>query len=205
MSPTRLLVAFYSRSGVTEQLALGIAEGARQSGADVRIRRIRELVPDDTMRRVAGWSESAAAMNARYDAPTEADAEWADGLVFGSPTRFGGASSELRAYLDSLGGLWFRGGMLGKAGAAFTSTSTVHGGNETTILSLYPAMAHLGLVIVPSGYGDAVHFRAGTPYGASAVSHNEGRLPSDDDLLAARIHGARIASVATALKTLRQH
>lgn len=203
MSNIRVLVAFYSRSGVTERLATALAEGASSAGAEVRLRRAREVAPREVMARAPGWIEAAEAMNARHEAPTEADADWADALVFGCPTRFGGPASELKAYIDGLGGLWFRGALVGKAGAAFTTTSTTHGGNETTILSLYPAMAHLGLVIVPAGYTDPVQFRAGTPYGASAISHNEARPPATDDEAVARIHGARIARVAGALKTLR--
>lgn len=203
MSSPNVLIAFYSRSGVTERLAGAIAEGAKRAGAEVRIRRAREVASPEAMARAAGWAESAAAMNQRHEAPTEADAEWADAIAFGSPTRFGSIASELKAYIDSLGGLWYRGGMVGKAGAAFTTTSTTHGGNETTILSLYPVMAHLGLIIVPTGYADAVHFRAGTPYGASAISFNEGRLPTEDDIQAAHLHGERLAKVAAALKAAK--
>ena len=89
--------------------------------------------------------------------------------MFGTPTRFGAVTAELKAYIDGLGGLWFQGKLNGKAGSAFTSTSSLHGGNESTILSLYNPMAHLGLIIVPLGYADPALFKAGTPYGASAV------------------------------------
>jgi NAD(P)H dehydrogenase (quinone) len=146
-----------------------------------------------------GWKESAAAMNERYAPPNEADAEWADGIILGSPTRFGAVAAELKAYIDSLGGLWFRGRLNGKAGSAFGSSSTAHGGNESTLLSLYNPMAHLGLIIVPLGYADPVLFRAGTPYGASSVSANEARPPSADDLEVARFQGRRVALVASAL------
>ena len=156
MSSVNILIAFYSRSGVTEALARGIAEGAESEGAEVRLRRAREIVGRDVMAHAAGWAENADRMNAAYEAPSEADAEWADGIVLGSPTRFGAVSSELKAYIDSLGGLWFQGKLNGKAGSAFTSTSTPHGGNESTTISLYNPMAHLGLIIVPLGYADPV-------------------------------------------------
>ena len=140
-------------------------------------------------------------MNERYEAPTEADAEWADAIVFGTPTRFGAVCAELKAYIDGLGGLWFQGKLNGKAGSAFTSTSSLHGGNESTLLSLYNPMAHLGLIIVPLGYADMALYRAGTPYGASSVSGQQSAPPTDDDLEVARFQGRRVTEVAAALKS----
>lgn len=198
--PTNVLIAFYSRSGSTEVLANAIAEGARSEGAEVRLRRARELVGPEVMAKAPGWAEGAARMNAAYEAPTEADAEWADAILLGTPTRFGSVSSELKAYIDGLGGLWFQGKLVGKAGSAFTSTSGPHGGNESTIISLYNPMAHLGLIIVPLGYADPVLFRAGTPYGASAVSGQDNSPPTADDLEVARFQGRRVTQVAAALK-----
>jgi len=112
-------------------------------------------------------------MNARHEAPSAEDAEWADAIIFGTSTRFGAISSEFKAYVDGLGGLWAQGKLNGKAGAVFCSTSTQHGGNETTLVSIYNFLAHLGLIIVPTGYADPSLYKAGTPYGASAVSHNQ--------------------------------
>jgi NAD(P)H dehydrogenase (quinone) len=199
--PTNVLIAFYSRNGSTEALANSIAEGARKAGAEVRLRRARELVGPEVMAKAPGWAEHAARMNAAYEAPTEADAEWADAILFGTPTRFGSVSSELKAYIDALGGLWFQGKLVGKAGSAFTSTSGPHGGNESTIISLYNPMAHLGLIIVPLGYADPVLFRAGTPYGASTVSGQDNSPPTADDIEVARFQGRRVTEVAAALKT----
>jgi NAD(P)H dehydrogenase (quinone) len=196
----RVLIAFYSRSGVTEALANAVAEGARAAGAEVRLRRAREFVPSEVMAKAKGWREAAEAMNAKYEAPTEADAEWADAIVFGSPTRFGNVASELKAYIDGLGGLWAQGRLNGKAGSVFGSSSTPHGGNESTLISLYNPMAHLGLVIVPLGYADPAMFKAGTPYGASSVSNNQATPPTADDLEVARFQGRRVAFVARALK-----
>ena len=200
---SKVLIAFYSRGGVTEALAQAIADGAKSEGAEVRLRRAREFVGEDVMKKAPGWLEGAKRMNALYEAPTEADAEWADGIVFGTPTRFGSMTAELKAYIDGLGGLWFQGKLVGKAGAAFASTSTVHGGNEMTITSLYAPMAHLGLILVPNGYADPALFKAGTPYGASSVSGTNSAPPSADDLDVARFQGKRVARVAAALKTLR--
>ncbi|CAA9246184.1 MAG: NAD(P)H dehydrogenase (quinone), Type IV [uncultured Acetobacteraceae bacterium] len=199
----KVLIAFYSRSGVTEALADAVAEGARADGAEVRLRRARELVPAEVMAKAPGWREAAEAMNAKYEAPTEADAEWADAIVFGTPTRFGSVSSELKAYIDGLGGLWAQGRLNGKAGSVFGSTSTPHGGNESTLISMYNPMAHLGLVIVPLGYADPAMYKAGTPYGASAVSFNQAKPPTDDDREVARFQGRRVAFVARALKAAR--
>lgn len=195
-----VLIAFYSRNASTEALANAVAEGAREEGADVRLRRAREVVPAEVMALAPGWSESAERMNALYEAPTSADAEWADAIIFGTPTRFGSVTSELKAYIDSLGGLWARGALNGKVGSAFTSTATTHGGNETTILSLYPPMAHLGLIIVPTGYADASVYAAGTPYGASSVSGQSSTPPTEADLAVARFQGRRVAQVAKALR-----
>jgi NAD(P)H dehydrogenase (quinone) len=201
--PTNVLIAFYSRNGSTEALANAVAEGARAEGGEVRLRRARELVGPEVMSKAPGWAEGAARMNAVYEAPTEADAEWADAIVFGTPTRFGAVSAELKAYIDSLGGLWFQGKLNGKVGGAFTSTSSMHGGNESTLISLYNPMAHLGLIIVPLGYADPALFKAGTPYGASSVSGQANSPPTADDLDVARFQGRRVAQVAAALKAAR--
>jgi NAD(P)H dehydrogenase (quinone) len=196
----KILIAFYSRGGSTEALARQIAAGAEAAGAEVRLRRAREFVGPEIMAKAPGWAEGAARMNALYEAPSEADAEWADAIVFGTPTRFGAVSAELKAYIDTLGGLWFQGKLNGKVGAAFTSTSSLHGGNESTILSLYNPMAHLGLIIVPLGYGDPAMFKAGTPYGASAVVNGRDiTAASADELEVARYQGRRVAQIAAAL------
>jgi NAD(P)H dehydrogenase (quinone) len=200
MPDCNVLIAFYSRNGSTEKLANAVAEGARAEGAEVRLRRAREVVSREVMQKAKGWIENAERMNALYEAPTSADAAWADAFVFGTPTRFGAMSSELKAYIDSLGGLWVKGGLVGKVGSAFTSTATPHGGNESTIISMYNPMAHLGMIIVPLGYADAVVFSAGTPYGASSVSGQDNQPPTENDLAAARFQGRRVARVAEALR-----
>ena len=147
-----ILVVFYSRDGSVEALAKAVGDGARQAGAEVRLRRVPDIVSPEVMAKVPGWEERSKKMLAEYGAPTPADAEWADGIIFGTPTRFGNTSAELKAFIDSLGGLWFQGKLNGKAAGAFTSTAGPHGGNETTVASLYFPMAHLGFIIVPTGY-----------------------------------------------------
>jgi NAD(P)H dehydrogenase (quinone) len=200
MDPVKVLIAFYSRNGSTEALAKSIAEGARVAGAEVRLRRARDFVAEEIIQQVPGWAANRDRMYKEYEAPTEADAEWADAIILGTPTRFGNVSAELKAYIDSLGGLWFQGKLNGKAGSAFTSSSTPHGGNETTITSLYTPMAHLGFILVPLGYADPAMFKAGTPYGASSVSGQDGAPPTADDLEVARFQGRRVTHVARVLK-----
>ncbi|MBL8630394.1 MAG: NAD(P)H:quinone oxidoreductase [Rhodospirillaceae bacterium] len=200
---TNILIAFYSRTGSIETLANAVADGAMAGGGGVRLRRAREVVGEEVMKQAPGWSEHAARMNALYEAPTEEDAKWADAIIFGTPTRFGLVSSELKAYIDSLGGLWARGRLNLKAGSVFTSTSSFHGGNEATLVTMFVPLAHFGMVIVPPGYADPVMFKAGTPYGASSVSGVKGDAPTPDDLSAARFQGHRVAQVAAALKSLR--
>ena len=200
MFAPQVLVVFTSRGGTTEAMALAVAEGAREAGAEVVIRRARELVDRETMAHAPGWVEAADRMNAVYDAPTPDDVAGADAVVIGSPTRFGMVSSEIKAFLDSLGGIWFQGKTYGKVGAAFTSTSTPHGGNENTITGLFPVMAHLGFVIVPTGYGDPAVYGSGSPYGPTTVSGQDSTPPTEGDLAVARLQGRRVAKVAAALK-----
>jgi NAD(P)H dehydrogenase (quinone) len=201
-TPAKVLIAFYSRNGATEALANAVAEGARAAGAEVRVRRAQEIAAPEVIARVPGWADSAKRMNDAYPAPTEDDAVWADAIVFGTPTRFGAPASELRAYIDSLGGVWFQGKLNGKAGAAFGATSSRHGGNESTLLSLYNTFAHLGLIIVPTGYADGAMFKAGSPYGATAVVPPNA-APTADDLAVARFQGRRVTEVAAAMKAAK--
>ena len=199
-----ILVVFYSRDGAVESLAKAVGEGARDAGAEVRLRRVHDIVPPDVMAKVPGWEERSKKMLAEYGAPTHADVEWADGIVFGTPTRFGNTSAELKAFIDSLGGLWFQGKLNGKAAGAFTSTSGPHGGNETTVVSLFIPMAHLGFIIVPTGYThELIVGGHGTPYGASSVSGQTSNPPTHNDIQVAKHQGARVTEVAAALKAAR--
>jgi NAD(P)H dehydrogenase (quinone) len=196
----KVLIPFYSRSGTVERLAKAVAEGAEAEGAEVRLRRARELIGHDIMSSVPGWKESAEAMNALYPAPTAEDAVWADAVIFGTPTRFGNVSSELKAYIDGLGGLWAQGKLVGKVGSAFAGSSQQHGGNESTVISLWNPLAHLGFIIVPTGYADPVMFAgAGSPYGASVVSGHPPAGPSEAELAVARFQGKRVVQVAKKL------
>jgi NAD(P)H dehydrogenase (quinone) len=200
-SKANILVVFYSRDGSVETLARAVAEGASAAGAEVRLRRVHDIVPPAVMAHVPGWEDRSKRMLAEYGAPTHADAEWADGIVFGTPTRFGNTSAELKAFIDGLGSLWFQGKLNGKAAGAFTSTGGPHGGNETTLVSMYIPMAHLGFIIVPNGYTHAKLFEGhGTPYGSSSVSGQNSAPPTEDELHVARHQGGRVTQVAAALK-----
>src|SRR5580765_7988047 len=196
-----ILVVFYSRDGSVEALAKAVSEGAREAGAEIRLRRVPDLVSSEVMAKVPGWEERSKRMLAEYGAPTHADVEWADGIIFGTPTRFGNTSAELKAFIDGLGSLWFQGKLNGKAAGAFTSTAGPHGGNETTIVSLFIPMAHLGFIIVPTGYThEKVMQGHGTPYGASSTSGQNSAKPTAEELVFAKHQGARIAQVAAALR-----
>jgi NAD(P)H dehydrogenase (quinone) len=200
MSEPKVLIVFYSRTGTIERLARAVAEGAESESATLRLRRAREVVGADIIGSVPGWKESAEAMNARYPAPTLEDAIWADAVIFGTPTRFGNVCSELKAYIDGMGGLWAKGALNGKAGSVFAGSSQVHGGNETTIVSLWNPLAHLGFIIVPTGYADPIMFAgAGSPYGASVVSGNPPSGPNETELAVARFQGKRVTQVAKKL------
>jgi NAD(P)H dehydrogenase (quinone) len=199
----KVLIAFYSRGGSTAALAEAVAEGARQAGAEVKLRRVDEFVSDEIIAKAPGWKESRERLKSKYAQPTLDDAEEADAIIFGTPTRFGNVSAELKSYIDSFGGLWAQGKLNGKVGSAFVSTSTLHGGKETTLLTMYAPMAHLGLIIVPTGYTDPVFFATATPYGASTSSGQTNEPPTEQELIAARHQGKRVAQVAAALKAAR--
>ena len=196
---SRLLIVYYSRTGSVEALATAAAAGARATGAEVRIRRAREVAPATAMAKVKGWVESAARQDALYDAPSEADAEWADAILFGTPCYFGAMATELKNFFDQLGPQWKRGALAGKVGGAFATASWPHGGTEVVTMAMYAPMAHLGMVIVPTGYTDEAMLEAGSPYGASAIVGAENDDPRPEDLDAARHQGRRTATIAAAL------
>lgn len=196
----KLLIAFYSRSGSTEALAAAAAEGGRQRDAEVRLCRAREVVGEDIMEKADGWLDNARRMNALYPAPTTADAEWADAILFGTPSYFGAMATELKAFLDQLGPQWKKGKLAGKVGGAFASVSWPHGGSEVVTMSLYAPMAHLGMIIVPTGYTDEAMLEAGSPYGASTVVGSPHRPPRAEDLDAARHQARRMVEISEALK-----
>ncbi len=198
-SPARVLVVFYSRNGTVEALAAAAADAARGAGADVRVCRAREVAGEDAMAQVEGWLDSARRQNALYEAPTKDDAEWADAILFGTPSYFGAMATELKNFLDLLGPQWKRGALAGKVGGAFAAASWPHGGSEVVTLSLYAPMAHLGMVILPTGYTDRAMLEAGSPYGASAICGSEHRPPRKEDLEAIQHQARRMVAITRAL------
>jgi NAD(P)H dehydrogenase (quinone) len=198
---TRLAVIYYSATGNVHRLAVALAEGAQDAGAEVRLRRVEELAPEAAIQSNAKW---VAHREATADVPVASldDLEWADGFAFGSPTRFGLPTAQLKQFLDQTGGLWARGALADKVGTAFTSASTTHGGLESTILAINNVLYHWGAIVLPLGYTDAVVKATGNPYGASWVSRKSA-APDDDALATARHQGRRLARVATALAALR--
>ncbi len=198
-SPVRLLISFYSRSGSIETLAKTASAAAAEAGAEVRLRRAREVVGEADMGKVDGWLDEATRQNRLYPAPTKDDAEWADAILFGTPCYFGCMATELKGFIDQLGPQWKRGALAGKVGGAFATASWPHGGTEVVTLSLYAPMAHLGMVILPTGYTDEAMLEAGSPYGASAIVGAENRPPRDEDLAAMRHQATRMVAITAAL------
>ena len=150
----KLAILFYSTYGTNHQMAEIAAEAARAAGAEVRLLRIAETAPEAVVNAQEGWKAQVARV-AAIPVATQADMEWADAYLFSSPTRFGAASSQMRAFIDTLGGLWFNGKLANKAVSAMTSAQNPHGGQESTLLSLYITFMHWGSIIVAPGYTDA--------------------------------------------------
>lgn len=196
---TKVLILYYSTYGHIEAMAEAIAEGARQEGAQVDIKRVPETVPEDIARANHFKLDQVAPI------ASVADLEAYDAIVFGTGTRFGRLSSQMAAFLDQAGGLWARGALNGKVGAAFTASATQHGGQETTLFSLITNMLHFGMTIIGLDYGFAGQMghdvvRGGAPYGATMVAGGDGsRQPDANDLEGARYLGARVARTAAKL------
>lgn len=197
MSNSRITIVYYSATGNIAAMSHAMAAGAREAGAEVRIRRVAETAPAEAIAANPKWQ---AFVDANSDQiATLEDLSWAQGLAFGSPTRFGGPASQLKAFLDTTGGLWFTGELAQKVCTSFTTASTGHGGLESTILAMNNHFYHWGSVIVPLGYADQhVAKVTGNPYGASFVSR-KGAAPDDDSLEACRLQGRRLADVTARL------
>ena len=196
---SKVLVLYYSSYGHVETLAHAIAEGARATGAHVDVKRVPETVP----------TEIATAAHFKLDqaAPiaTVAELEDYDAIIVGTGTRFGRISSQLAAFLDQAGGLWARGALNGKVGAAFTSSASQHGGQETTLFSILTNLLHFGMTIVGLDYGfqgqlGTEEVKGGAPYGVTTITGADGsRQPSAVELDSARYLGKRVAETATKL------
>ena len=200
MVSPRIAVIYYSATGNIFMLASAIAEGAEREGAEVRLRKVRDLTPDEVVAANPRW---VAHREATADIPeaTLHDLEWADGFALGSPTRFGLPAASLKFFLDQTGGLWMRKQLQDKVGTAFTSSSTSHGGLEATILSINTVLYHWGAIVLPLGYSDATVDETGNPYGASWVSRKRS-VPDEAALATARWQGQRLARITRAVVAL---
>ena len=195
----KVLVLYYSAYGHIETMAHAVAEGARQAGAHVDVKRVPELVPEDVARK-SHYKMDQPAPIAKID-----DLANYDAVIIGAGTRFGRLPSQMASFLDQAGGLWARGAMHGKVGGAFTSSATQHGGQETTLFSLITNMLHFGMLVVGLDYGHAgqmtlAEITGGSPYGATTIAGSDGsRKPTENELAGARYQGRRIAETAQRL------
>lgn len=196
----KIAVIYYSTYGHIYQVAQAVEEGTRAAGAETRLRKVRELAPDEVIATQAGWQAHVQATQHVPEATLD-DLEWADGYLFGTPTRYGAMSAQLKQFLDTTGPLWAQGKLSNKPVAAFTGAQNAHGGQETTIQTIYNVMQHWGAVIVPPGFTDPILFAAGgNPYGVSFTQPQDGKIP-EEVLAAARYMGGRVARFADVIST----
>jgi NAD(P)H dehydrogenase (quinone) len=200
----KILVLFYSMYGHVHKMAEAVAEGAREvEGTDVALYQVPELVPDDALERTGARAERDVFAHIPVADPE--DLADADGIVFGTPTRFGNMSAQMRSFMDRTGKLWDRGALAGKPAGVFTSSSTQHGGQETTITSFHSTLLHHGMIIVgvpptEPGLGVSDQITGGSYYGASTIAAPDGsRQPSENELSIARHQGRRVTEIARAL------
>lgn len=193
----KVLVLYYSMYGHIETMANAVAEGARSvKGAEVTIKRVPDLVPEDVARKAGAKVDQAAPI------ATVGELANYDAIIFGTPTRFGNMCAQMRNFLDQTGGLWLKGNLIGKVGSVFTSSATQHGGQETTITSFHSTLLHHGMIVVGVPYScqeimNMSEITGGSPYGASTLAGGDGsRQPSENELKIARFQGAHVAEVA---------
>lgn len=195
----KVLVLYYSAYGHIEKMAEAVAEGAREAGAEVDIKRVPELVPE-AVAKASYYKLDQKAPIAKIE-----DLANYDAIVVGTGTRFGRMASQMANFLDQAGGLWAKGALHGKVGGAFTSTATQHGGQETTLFSIITNLLHFGMVVVGMDYGHAGQMTldeitGGSPYGATTITGGNGaRMPSENELVGARYQGKKIAETAKKL------
>ncbi|MGU3536972.1 NAD(P)H:quinone oxidoreductase [Methylobacterium sp. A54F] len=195
----KVLVLYYSSWGHVEQLAQAAAEGARAAGAEVSVKRVPELVPEEVARQFHYKLDQAAPI-AQPDELADYDA-----IIFGTPTRYGNMAAQMKQFIDQTGGLWMKGALVGKVGSVFTSTASQHGGQETTLTSFHTVLLHHGMVIVGLPYSfpgqsgvEAV--KGGSPYGATTIAGGDGsRQPTEVELDGARFQGRHVAGIAAKL------
>ena len=197
---TKVLVLYYSSYGHLEQMADAMAEGARAGGAEVDIRRVAETAPPEVVAQAHFKTDTSHAVIESPDRLADYHA-----IIVGAPTRFGRMPSQMASFWDTTGGLWAKGALVGKVGAAFTSTASQHGGQETTLFSIITNLLHHGMTIVGLDYGFQAQMgvdevRGGSPYGATTISGGGGeRQPGAEELDGARYQGKRVAALAAKL------
>lgn len=199
----RIAVFFFTLTGNVGRLARAVAQGARDAGADVRLRQVEDFVPEEQLHAAA-----RAARRDFADVPlaNNDDLRWCDGAAFGSPTRYGNMAAQLKRFIDQTGQLWLKGALVGKVGAVFTSTSTQHGGQESTLLTMMIPLLHLGFLVMGLPYAEQRqmgldHIHGGSPYGVSSVSGMVAdRAPTEADLAMARSLGWRLSEAAEKLR-----
>lgn len=203
----KILVVYYSTYGHVFEMAKAVADGAKEvEGTEVKLVRVEEL--EKARKALAGQEAYEKAQEAQKDIPvaTLDDLRWADGIIWGSPTRYGNMAAQLKEFIDSTGELWMKGELEGKPTAVFTSTASIHGGQESTLLSMMVPLLHFGMLIVGLNYGEnqemlTTEGLGGTPYGATTLAGPTGeRQPAEAELTMARRLGARVASVTTQLE-----
>src|SRR5438876_5775408 len=196
-------VIYYSATGNVHGLAKAVAEGAEQAGADVRLRHVEELASELLISQNQYWGRHRSQV-AEAPVATLDDLDWADGIAFGTPTRFGNVSAQLKQFIDQAGELWQQGKLADKVATAFTSSQTTHGGQESTILALNNTLYHWGMLILPLGYTVQDVFAAGgNPYGTSYTSGKTVDGPDTKTLAVARYQGQRLARYAAVIAAAR--
>jgi NAD(P)H dehydrogenase (quinone) len=202
---TRIQIVFYSMYGHIYRMAEAVAEGVSEvADAEVQLYQVPELVPDDILEK--SGAKQARARFAHVPLIKPDQLAHADAIVFGSGTRFGNMTAQMRNFLDQTGGLWVKGSLVGKVGSVFTSTASQHGGQETTITSFHSTLLHHGMIVVGVPYTEQRlvnmdEISGGTPYGASTITKGDGsRMPSENELAIARFQGKHVASIAAQLK-----
>ena len=199
----RVAVIYYSATGNVHALAQAVAEGAEQAGAEVRLRHVEELASELEISQNQYWGRHRSQV---AEAPVAAldDLDWADGVAFGTPTRFGNVAAQLKQFIDQAGKLWQQGRLADKVATAFTSSQTVHGGQESTILALNNTLYHWGMLILPVGYTVQEVFAAGgNPYGTSFTSEHTVTGPGERALALARYQGKRLARYSSVIAEAR--
>jgi NAD(P)H dehydrogenase (quinone) len=193
---TRIAVIYYSATGNVHAMAHAVADGAGREGAEVRLRHVAELRDELLISQNQYWGRHRSEVEGEPVAQLE-DLEWADGIAFGTPTRFGNVAAQLKLFIDLAGELWQQGKLINKVATSFTSSQTEHGGQESTILALNNTLYHWGAIVLPLGYTVHEAFNGGgNPYGASYTSGHEVVGPDAETLLVSREQGARLARVA---------